>query len=273
MYTWPDDDESIPGPLLVAAWNRLEMRPAPALPRWAAHWLAAGWDGPALADLAGRAPGDGSAAELLPAALLDCGIPPLDLTAAADIGSTAVAMLLVSGRRDERDTLDAVSHLLSHATDGSGSPVDVPLQRMRDLDGEWRRGRPADEIRRLVRVMCVEQVGRSAWPRLIIGRPDAVTGNDVPLMPELEFWPEYGSGPLWRGGRAIDLQTVGVEADLVRRLLAWNAEYADEKLPAGGPGDIEWIDRGRALLAGIRAAVEGEVVVVVTEPWWDGPVS
>lgn len=92
-------------------------------------------------------------------------------------------------------------------------------------------------------------------------------------MQEIEFWPEYGSGPLWRCGRAIDPQTVGVESDLVRRLIAWNAEYADEKLPAGVPGDMEWIDRGRALLAEIRAAVEVEFVVVVTEPWWDGPAS
>lgn len=174
MYTWPDDDGSIPGPLLVAAWNRLGMPTAPALPRWAAHWLAAGYDGAALADLAGRSRDDGSAADLLPMALMDCGIPPLDLVAAADIGCTAVAMLLVSGRRDERDTLDAVSHLLSHATDDSGSPVDVPLQRMRDLDGERRRGsgRPDGELRMVVRTMCVEQVERSAWPPPIIDATD-----------------------------------------------------------------------------------------------------
>jgi len=84
----------------------------------------------------------------------------------------------------------------------------------------------------------------------------------------IEFWPEYGDGPLWEDGRAVDLQAAGLPAALVGRLRSWNDEYGDERLPIDGPGDAAWIAEGRALLSTVREAVGPQVEVIVTEPWW-----
>ncbi len=45
-------------------------------------------------------------------------------------------------------------------------------------------------------------------------------------LPVLEFWPDYGPGPLWLGnGKAADLDSLGLSIDLVARLRAYNAAY------------------------------------------------
>jgi hypothetical protein len=78
----PDD---VPSPSLVAAWFKLGTLTAESVPMWAAHWLATGHDGLALAELAslsGRDPVE--VREALPGALLDTGtrIPEGDEAAA-----------------------------------------------------------------------------------------------------------------------------------------------------------------------------------------------
>ena len=59
-------------------------------------------------------------------------------------------------------------------------------------------------------------------------------------MNQLEFWPEYGSGPLWAGGDRVDLTELGLPSELAGRLVAWNALYEDERRPMEGPGDPDF---------------------------------
>lgn len=121
-------------------------------------------------------------APLLTDAPAECGVPPLSSADAVDIGSTAIAALQVTGRHDEWQTLEAVTHLLSHAFAVEGRTVEAALQPIRDLEGEWARGdgRSEVEIRTEIRSRCAGQLARSAWPRLITGRTDAVIGKVVP---------------------------------------------------------------------------------------------
>ena len=46
---------------------------------------------------------------------------------------------------------------------------------------------------------------------------------------QLEFWPEYGAGPLWAEGVGVDPTQLGLPTELVERLVAWNARYGDER--------------------------------------------
>ncbi len=87
-------------------------------------------------------------------------------------------------------------------------------------------------------------------------------------MNQLEFWPEYGPGPLWAEGDRVDLTELGVPSELADRLLAWNARYEEERLPLEGPCDTDWLGEGRRLLAETRTALADSHCIVVTEPWW-----
>lgn len=84
----------------------------------------------------------------------------------------------------------------------------------------------------------------------------------------LEWWPEYGKGPLWADGKSIDLTSLGLSAGLVERLVQWNAEYADEKLPVDGQGGDAWLKQGVVLLTEVRQLLGTDHRVIVTEPWW-----
>jgi hypothetical protein len=89
----------------------------------------------------------------------------------------------------------------------------------------------------------------------------------------LEWWPDYGAGPLWRasgrGGEPLDIAELDLPADLVVRLAAWNRDYNDDKLPMAGGGDRDWLARGTGLLTEVRQCLEGRFAVTVTEPWWE----
>ena len=87
-------------------------------------------------------------------------------------------------------------------------------------------------------------------------------------MDTLEFWPDYGSGPLWRHGAAISPRDVDVDPSLAERLIRWYAEYAEDKVPLEGPGDVKWMTEGRNLLAELRRQTAGGITIVTTEPWW-----
>lgn len=88
-----------------------------------------------------------------------------------------------------------------------------------------------------------------------------------PSLIEVEFWPEYHAGPLWRDGAPVEVADL-VSGDLADRLGVWNDAYADEKLPIDGHGDPAWMAQGTMLLAEVRAALAATHVVVVDEPWW-----
>lgn len=88
-------------------------------------------------------------------------------------------------------------------------------------------------------------------------------------MSTVEFWPDYGPGPLWsKDGEAIDPASLGVSADLAARLGTWNGLYAESKVPLDGPGDADWLAEGKRLLAELRDEVGDQCDVAVTEPWW-----
>lgn len=85
----------------------------------------------------------------------------------------------------------------------------------------------------------------------------------------LEFWPDYGPGPLWtEDGKPADLRSLALPSELVEELEFWNAQYAEEKIPVDGNGDSAWLGEGRSLLRRTRDALASDFEVVVTEPWW-----
>lgn len=85
----------------------------------------------------------------------------------------------------------------------------------------------------------------------------------------LEFWPDYGPGPLWcEGGEPADLRSLGLPNELVEELEFWNGQYAEEKIPVDGNGDSAWLAEGECLLRRTRDALASHFEVVVTEPWW-----
>ena len=89
-------------------------------------------------------------------------------------------------------------------------------------------------------------------------------------MTQLEFWPDYGAGPLWTDdGKAADLAGLGLPDQLVERLTVWNGQYTEDKVPLEGSGDADWLGEGAALLRRTREALGSAFQIVVTEPWWD----
>ena len=88
----------------------------------------------------------------------------------------------------------------------------------------------------------------------------------------LEWWPDHGSGPLWkrsgRGGVSVDAASLGLSPDLVARLTEWNADYSDDKLPPESNRDSAWVSQGIELLAEVRQHLLGKFKIIVTEPWW-----
>lgn len=88
-------------------------------------------------------------------------------------------------------------------------------------------------------------------------------------MMMLEFWPDYGSGPLWtEDGKAADLRSLGLPEELAEQLTVWNSQYAEDKVPLEGSGDSAWLGEGVSLLRRTRDALGSDFQVVVTEPWW-----
>ena len=103
------------------------------------------------------------------------------------------------------------------------------------------------------------------WPASNLGR---VRESKVEGAPVMEFWPDYGPGPLWVGGRAEAPESLGLEPALASALERWNEEYDEALMPVEGTGDSGYIATGVALLARVRQALAGRFRVVVTEPWW-----
>ena len=90
-------------------------------------------------------------------------------------------------------------------------------------------------------------------------------------MQVIEFWPDYGSGPLWgEDGRAIDPRSVGLSARLASELAAFNRSYSEDFIeePASAAAR-EYRARGRGLLSELRRELAGVCQVVVVEGWDD----
>ncbi|GAB3572119.1 hypothetical protein GCM10027405_38740 [Arthrobacter alkaliphilus] len=88
-------------------------------------------------------------------------------------------------------------------------------------------------------------------------------------MTRLEFWPDYGSGPVWtENGEPVALGSLGISLELSERLRLWNSQYEEERIPLESPGDAEWLAEGVVLLRELRTDLGPDVDVVVTEPWW-----
>jgi hypothetical protein len=85
----------------------------------------------------------------------------------------------------------------------------------------------------------------------------------------LEFWPDYGAGPLWGSvGQAVDPLSLPLSPELGKRVVSRAAKYAEDKIPFDGAGDTAWIEEGRILLRLVRGALCETHDVIVTEPWW-----
>lgn len=168
MHDGPSRTEAdIPSPKLVAAWLVLDTIPTERIPLWAAHWLAAGYDGHALAELAGLHGDDPRAVrDLLLAALIDCGVQDADLElgdqsrrrAQAMSAFTAAAKLCIDGRASERWVVSKVVEIVE--PDFDELITELPLGSLVRLDDEWRagRGRSDEQLRAEVRRACSDQL-------------------------------------------------------------------------------------------------------------------
>jgi hypothetical protein len=166
MRDWSADPGGVPSPQLVAAWLILDALATEAVPLWAAHWIAAGHDGQALAELAGLHGDDPhEVRDLLPAALADCGInTPAEPSeqherAAAMVAFTAIARLHASGGATERWVVDKVVQITApHSF--KPSLTSLPLGKLFTLDDEWRAGwgRTDEQLREAVRQACAQQL-------------------------------------------------------------------------------------------------------------------
>jgi hypothetical protein len=167
MHDWPAAPDEIPSPQLVAAWLTLGKLPTERIPLWAAHWIAAGYDGHALAELAGLHGDDPhEVRDLLGPALSDCGVSSPDGPdpseerehAAAMVAFTAIARLQASGRAGERWVVDKVIEITEPYF--NPSITSLPLERLFVLDDEWEAGwgRTDEQLRAVVRQACAEQL-------------------------------------------------------------------------------------------------------------------
>ena len=168
MHDWPSEtDGEIPSPPLVAAWLSLGTLPTERVPLWAAHWLAAGYDGEALAELAGLHGDDPhEVRDILGPALAECGVTTPDIETAAQLRQRAAAMiafnalakLYLNGGASERWVVDKVVEIAEpYAHD---SITSLPLGELYFIDDEWSAGwgRTDEQLRAVVRRACHEQL-------------------------------------------------------------------------------------------------------------------
>lgn len=84
----------------------------------------------------------------------------------------------------------------------------------------------------------------------------------------LEFWPGYGSGPLWND-EANPLSWNRLNSPgFAARVRSWNSSYAEDKLPLHGPGDAGWLAQGTDLPLQLCNELGDGAEIRVTEPWW-----
>ena len=162
------DAREVPSPELVAARLRLGTLDIERVPMWAAYWLVDGYDGAALAELAGLRSSDArEARDLLPTALAECGctVPPSRLAAAMTMFAD-LARLQQSGRAGERWVAAKVEEVLS-VNNYDDEIARLPLGRIYHLSAEWPEhpgrswGRSSEELAGLVAAACAAQLEMS----------------------------------------------------------------------------------------------------------------
>jgi len=141
------------------------MLPTERIPQLAAIWLVNGYDGEALVELAGLHGDDPhEVRDLLPAALVDCGVnPPTADAAAATEAFTNLAKLHIDGKAGARWIVDKIDEILAR-TGYPNSIIDLPLGQLYGLDDEWGAGwgRTEVELRAITRQACLDQLRLSA---------------------------------------------------------------------------------------------------------------
>ena len=164
MPQWPDAE--IPSPELVGAWITLGTLWTDRVPLWAAHWLASGYGGESLTELAGRSGASYEIHDLLPAALSECGVavatPPITAQdrerASAMVAFVAVARLQTGSGAAERWVVQKVHEIAEPFF--HGHVTSLPLGRLVGLDDEWASGSGWSdaELCAVVRRACREQM-------------------------------------------------------------------------------------------------------------------
>ena len=157
----PADPDRVPSPRAVAVWFVLEMLATERMPWWAAQWLADGYDGDALRELAGLNGKDPRAVrDLLPAALSEMGVElPPTLAAATFEAFRDLAEMLVSRRTDAQWVVKRVEQIVVQAQ-YDDEVLDMPLGHLYGLDDEWEGGwgRTEAELMAEVEARCLQQL-------------------------------------------------------------------------------------------------------------------
>ena len=162
MTEWPlPDGAGVPSPQIVAAWAKLGLLPTEKVPLWAAHWLVAGYDGESLVSLAslhGDDPHD--VRDVLPGALLDCGVtmPDSDV-AAASLSFNHLARMHIDGLAAAQWIGQKVEEVLIRS-DYQQAVIDLPLGSLYFVADEWGAGwgRTNQELAAVVREACEAQL-------------------------------------------------------------------------------------------------------------------
>ncbi|MFG1620573.1 hypothetical protein [Kribbella sp. NPDC049227] len=153
-------DGATPTPELVAAWLALDDLRAESVPMWAANWLVQGYDGAALAELAGLSGRDTrEVRDVLPAALAETGVRPLSSKdAAVRVAFDHIANQHLSGRTRWAWVVNQVVDVLYRAGEECEA-FRQPLGELYGIDDEagepWSR--TDDELARIVRQACLDQ--------------------------------------------------------------------------------------------------------------------
>ncbi|MEV8377079.1 hypothetical protein AB0P21_30340 [Kribbella sp. NPDC056861] len=150
-------DGEAPPPGLVAAWLVLGVLPAESVPMWSAYWLAQGYDGKSLAELAGLSGRDADEVRaLVPAALEEIGIRPLpSKESALSTFYAQIATMHLDGRLDWASAVNAVANLvITHGH--TAELVEPPMGVLWDIAGDTET--PHAELAAGVRRACLDQL-------------------------------------------------------------------------------------------------------------------
>jgi hypothetical protein len=87
----------------------------------------------------------------------------------------------------------------------------------------------------------------------------------------LEFWPDYEGALLHADGAPVELETLGLPAELVERARRWVGAYDDAKLDPERR-DEAWVAEGRALFAELRRELVARGLEIFDwEGYWGEP--
>lgn len=157
--------DSVPSPLLVAAWERLGVLRPERVPLWAAYWIADGYDGEQLVHLAGLHSDDPcDVHEALPSAIQDCGVPwPESDVAAATVAFTHLARMHLAGQAEALWVAQKVEEVVLNSGYSEGV-IALPLGQVYGITDAWGAGWGGtdEQLAEAVRVACEDQLASSS---------------------------------------------------------------------------------------------------------------